>query len=67
MPGYITRALSRFLHPAPKHPEISPHPWERPNYGSKTQLTPVLDTSPAISSADKLRLQEVLGTLLYYA
>jgi hypothetical protein len=49
MPGYITRALNRFLHPAPKHSELSPHPWECPNYGNKTQLTPVLDTSPAIS------------------
>jgi hypothetical protein len=67
MPGYITRALNRFLHPAPKHPRLPPHPWERPNYSNKTQLTPVLDTLPAISSADKLRLQEVLGTLLYYA
>jgi hypothetical protein len=67
MPGYITRISNRFLHPAPKHPEISPHPWERPNYSNKTQLTAVLDTSPAISSADKLHLQEVQGTLLYYA
>jgi hypothetical protein len=67
MPGYITRALNRFLHAASKHPELSLHPWECPNYGNKTQLTPILDTSPPISSADKLRLQEVVGTLLYYA
>ena len=67
MPGYVTRALKRFLHPAPAQPELSPHPWERPNYGNKTQLTPVLDTSALLSSTDKLRLQEVLGTLLYYA
>jgi hypothetical protein len=66
IPGYITRALNRFLHPAPKHPKLSPHPWECPNYGNKTQITAVLDTWPPISPADKLHLQEVLGTLLYY-
>jgi hypothetical protein len=67
MPEYITRALNRFLHPAPKHLELSPFPWEQPNYSNKTQLTPVPDTLPPISSTDKLHLQEVLGILLYYA
>jgi hypothetical protein len=67
MPGCITRALNRLLHPVPKHHELSPHAWEHPNYSNKTQLTPILDTSPLLSSADKVWLQEVLGTLLYYA
>jgi hypothetical protein len=67
MAGYIKHALQRFHHPAPAHPERSPHLWERPDYGSKSQLTPVIDTSEPITPEEKLRLQEVLGTLLYYA
>jgi hypothetical protein len=67
MPGYIQHALQRFNHPAPAHPEWSPHSWERPDYGSKSQLTPVVDTSEPLTPKEKLRLQEVLGTLLYYA
>ena len=67
MPGYIERALKRFNHPAPARPELSPHPWERPNYGAKSQLTPILDTSEPLTPKEKLHLQEVLGTLLYYA
>jgi hypothetical protein len=64
MPGYIKHVLQRFNHPAPAHPERSPHPWERPDYGSKSRLTPVIDTSEPITPKEKLRLQEVLGTLL---
>ena len=67
MPGHIERALKRFNHPAPARPELSPHPWERPNYGAKSQLTPVLDTSEPITPKEKLHLQEVLETLLNYA
>ena len=67
MPGYIARALQRFQHPTPLAPEHSPHPWQRPNYGAKTHYAPPPDTATSIDATDKLRLQEVLGTLLYYA
>ena len=68
MPGYIDRALQRFQHDAPRTPEHSPHPWQRPNYGAKTQFATLPDaTSPALDAADKLRILEVLGTLLFYA
>jgi hypothetical protein len=67
MPGYITRAFNRFLHPAPTQSDLSPHPWEQSNYSNKTQFTPDIDTSPLLSSADKLHLTEVLRTLLCYA
>ena len=67
MPGYIARALQRFQHPTPPVPEHSPHPWQRPTYGATTQYAPPPDTSASIAAPDKLRLQEVLGTLLYYA
>ncbi|KAI2493168.1 Reverse transcriptase (RNA-dependent DNA polymerase) [Fragilaria crotonensis] len=67
MPGYIARALQRFQHVAPPKPEHSPHPWQRPTYGAKTQFAPEPDTAVALDATDKTRILEVLGTLLYYA
>jgi hypothetical protein len=67
MPGYIERALQRFKHiPGPKV-EHSPHPWQRPNYGAKTQFAAMPEQSPSLDAADKTRILEVLGTLLFYA
>jgi hypothetical protein len=67
MPGYIERALQRFQHVAKRVPEHSPHPWQRPNYGAKTQFAPLPDATAALDAADKTRILEVLGTLLFYA
>jgi hypothetical protein len=67
MPGYIERALQRFQHPPPARPQHSPHAWQRPDYGKATQYAPTPDTSPPLDAADSKRVQEVLGTLLFYA
>ena len=67
MPGYIERALQRFSHVPIHRPEHSPHPWQRPNYGAKTQFATQPDEAPAVDAADKKRILEVLGTLLFYA
>ena len=67
MPGYVARALQRFQHVTPAKLEHSPHPWQRPNYGAKQQFTTAADTATALDAADKLRILEVLGTLLFYA
>jgi hypothetical protein len=67
MPGYIAAALQRFAHPHPTRPQHAPHHWDKPNYGARTQLTTSVDTSQPLDAAGTLRLQEVVGTLLYYA
>jgi hypothetical protein len=67
MPGYIERALQRFQHTPPTRPEHSPHAWQIPTYGAKTQYAPGPDVSPALNAADTTRVQQVLGTLLFYA
>jgi hypothetical protein len=67
MAGYIDRALHRFQHPKPPKPEHSPHPWQRPIYGAKTQYATSPSDTVALDAADKLRILEVLGTLLFYA
>jgi hypothetical protein len=67
MPGYIARALQRFQHVATAKAEHSPHPWQRLVYGAKTQFAPAPDAAATLNAADKLRILEILGTLLFYA
>lgn len=67
MPSYIDRALQRFAHTPPPRPQHAPHDWQKPNYGAKTQYAPTEDTSAPLDTADTKRVQEVLGTLLFYA
>jgi hypothetical protein len=66
MPGYIARVLQRFVNPKPERPEHSPYAWAAPVYGSQQQFA-TNDTSPAVNLKDTTCIQEVLGTLLYYA
>jgi hypothetical protein len=67
MPGYIEKALQRFNVTPPKRPQHSPHAWVQPNYGAPTQLTAPPDDSDPLDKSGITRLQEVIGTLLYYA
>jgi hypothetical protein len=67
MPGYILAALNKFQHPAPLRPQHSPYHWHRPNYGAPTQLTPPADESKPLPPDSIQRLQQIIGTLLYYA
>ena len=67
MPGYIERALTRFRHPFPKKPQHNPAHFTQPEYGAKVQYEPEADTSEKLDTMGKKRIQEILGTLLYYA
>lgn len=68
MPGYVEKALQRFNHPnPPSAPEDSPHTSAIPQYGAKTQFTPDPDNSAPLDKKGITLLQEVVGTLLYYA
>jgi hypothetical protein len=67
MPGYIERALQRFTHPLPTRPQHSPHAWTKPIYGAKIQYAAPDDDSPLLDTADIKCVQEILGTLLFYA
>jgi hypothetical protein len=67
IPGYIERALQRFQHPPPACPQHAPHAWQQPTYGAKTQYAPSPDNSPALDASDINHIQQVLGTLLFYA
>jgi hypothetical protein len=67
MPGYIEHALARFQHPKPKKPQHNPYKYLQPEYGASVQYAADADTSPLLDAAGKKRVQEILGTLLYYA
>ena len=67
MPGYIDNLLLKFKHPRPTKPRLSPYACIPISYGTKTQLTPEADTSDLLDDKRKLRIQEIVGSLLYYA
>eukprot|EP00957_Ditylum_brightwellii_P206705 15349580-Ditylum_brightwellii.AAC.1 len=67
MLGYIEAALRKFQHVPSKQPQHAPHKAETPTYHRRPQLAPAPDLSPPLSSKQKNRVQQVLGTLLFYA
>jgi hypothetical protein len=67
MPGYIKAALHKYQYPTPARPEQAPHTWNPPIYGAKTQFVNEITTSPTLSDKDVNKLQQLTGTLLYYA
>ena len=67
MPGYISDARKRFKHMQPSRRQDSPHLHTQIIYGAKQQFAKALDDAPILSADDKLFVQQVLGTFLYYA
>ena len=65
MPGYIAKVLQRFA-PTLTTGANSPSIYVPHNYGATVQ-TPTSDSSPLLPAAAKTRLQELIGSLLYYA
>ncbi len=51
-----------------RHPrQHAPHQWTRPVYGARVQYAPAPDDKALLPAADIKRVQQVVGTLLYYA
>jgi hypothetical protein len=67
MPGYIDYLLLKFKHPCPTKPRLLPYACLPISYGAKTQLTPEGDTPALLDDKRKHRIQEIVGSLLYYA
>jgi hypothetical protein len=66
MPGYVAAALQTFQHSKPARHHYAPSRFIPPNYGATTQFIKVDDTDP-MTPDQTLRLQQVIGTFLYYA
>jgi hypothetical protein len=67
MPGNVNNLLIKFKHPHPLKRQLSPHICLPISYGATTQLTPEVDTSALLDDDRKHRIQEIVGSLLYYA
>ena len=67
IPGYIAKTLHKFQHPLSTKPQYAPHAWNHPVYGAARQYAPDEDETPKLTLATVTRVQEIVGTLLYYA
>ena len=65
MPTNVEKTLIKLKHPKPKKLVKAPHIWTIPAYGKKTQLAPI-DTTPPLNDKEKTRIQQIVGSLLYY-
>ena len=66
MPGYVNKGRHKYQHPMPKLPVNAPEKFKPIQYGAKVQTADV-DTLPRLAK-DRIRhIQDVVGTLLYYA
>ena len=67
MPGYIKTQLQRYKHSKPTRPQHSPHPVVPSRYGKSAQNPIPPDETPAAGPDGILRIQQVVGSILYYA
>jgi hypothetical protein len=67
MPRYIEKALRRFSHPPPSRPQHAPHAWRAPNFGGSVHYAVTTDTSLPLNAEGINLLQQIIGTLLFYA
>ena len=67
MDRYIDNLLLEFKHPHPTKPRCSPYKCAPIAYGTKTQLVSKADLSLLLDDDCKRCIQEIIGSLLYYA
>ena len=68
MPGYIEAILVRFHHQRPRKPELSPHRYASRSFNAANAQTPIPeDDSARLNAAGVLRVQRIVGSILYYA
>jgi hypothetical protein len=67
MPGYINKALTKYQHPKPVTPHHhAPYKAALIQYGARVQRVEV-DTTQPLTPKEIKRVQDIVGTLLYYA
>ena len=67
MEVYIDKVFLKYGHIKSTHPQLTPHKNREIKYGAKQQLRPAEDTSPALYTKGIRRIQEIIGSLLYYS
>jgi hypothetical protein len=66
MPQYVPDKLREFGHTAPKRPQNTPHPSPEARFGKSAQETTPPDTSEPLPASGKKRVQQIVGSFLYY-
>ena len=56
MPGYIKKALAKYLHEAPKKPKHSPYPAQPKMYGAASQDPLPIDESRTLQEKERRRI-----------
>jgi hypothetical protein len=67
MPVYAIKNLTRYNHPPPVKPQHCPYTPNPIVYGKDNQAPTPGDTSPLLDAAGKRRMQQIVGSFLYYA
>jgi hypothetical protein len=67
MPTYVMKQLTRYNHVAPLKPQHCPFMPNPFTYGTDNQTPAPTDDSPLLNNAGKKRIQQIIGSFLYYA
>jgi hypothetical protein len=67
MAKYVGKQLLRYDHPHPEKPQHCPYSPNPIKYGKDNQETVPCDTSPKLDEKGKKRIQQIVGSFLYYA
>jgi hypothetical protein len=67
MPKYVLKQLTHYAHPAPLKPQHCPYSPNPISYGKDNQASTPTDDSPPLNNAGKKRIQQIVGSFLYYA
>jgi hypothetical protein len=67
MPCYISMLLLKFKHPHPAKPRLSPYKCLPIAFGAKSHIKPDPDSLELLNASRKCPMQEIVGSLLYYA
>jgi hypothetical protein len=67
MPGYIQKKLQEYEHVRPAKPQHCPYSPEPKQFRSEAQRPLPADSSPLLDDKQKQRVQQIVGSILYYA
>jgi hypothetical protein len=67
MSKYVMKQLTCYAHLAPDKPQHCPYSPNPVNYGKDNQTPTPTNESPLLDNAGKKRIQQVVGSFLYYA
>ncbi len=67
MPGYIRKKLQEYKHVVGHRAQTCPYTPVPKKYGSEAQAPLPLDDSPLLDDAGIKRVQQIVGSILYYA